>query len=554
MMSRAVRRLFAISAGAVALGLALASVAAAQGGGADTLHNARRLGGSTSFYKPPLKTAAGLQQMAAKKGMAEDIRTVLGESGIPETADAVLATLSGATSSVKGGFCNEATPADGTIVECDVRPGSTLLWMAYRPNVRKGSRTPGRLERVRWAGKQPFKAFLFRVTNDYKIYTFIVPKPCANVSLMSIKDIEGEPVSLSVDRVCDPRTGNVRVTIKASSTDLARVQRVSVAINGQPAGGLTAPSWTFTSNKPGDYTFDATDTKGRPYPVAPRTAHVDDCPPPAPEPKAIVVQPTCNVSLSSVAAKGGYEITIDATRSTTGTSEVAPAVTVELRDGTGAVVGQKLTLDSGLTGKIMVRKPGTYRATTTVSTPRVVEAGGRHYEGTVTCEESVTIEKPVGGGPFFFDALVGKDRRVRPADPGENQPVEFAQCSPLLGLKFGAAKRFQNEWELAGALGVAISLVNDDRKVKESALFVDAEVNKYLAGGSFIGTGLSLWDLTRSDTFTPTWLLHFGVPLAKNAKYPVFFVGEGRLFFDHIDDVQNNYQFWGGVRVHFRKQ
>ena len=90
--------------------------------------------------------------------------------------------------------------------------------------------------------------------------------------------------------------------------------------------------------------------------------------------------------------------------------------------------------------------------------------------------------------------------------------------------------------------------------MKESALFVDAEVNKYLAGGSFIGTGLSLWDLTRGDTLTPAWLLHFGLPLAKNAKYPVFFIGEGRLFFDHIDDISNNYLFWGGVRVHLQRR
>lgn len=553
-MFRACGRVSAIGVGVVALGLGLGSMAAAQGAAADTWHNARRLGGSTAFYTPPLKTAASLKQMAAKRGVAGDIRTVLRESGIPETADAVLAALSGAASSVKGGFCDEATPADGTIVECEVQPGSTLLWMANRPNVRKGSRTPGRLERVRWAGKQPFKAFLFRVTNDDKIYTFVVPKPCANLSLMSVKEMEGEPVSLSIDRVCDPKTGALRVTIRASSKALPRVQRVSVGINGQPAGELAAPSWTFTSTKAGDYTLDATDAKGRAYPVAPRTLRVEECPPPAPEPKPTVVPPTCNVSLSSAPVKGGYEIRIDATRSTTGTSEVAPAVTVELRDGTGAVVGEKLALDKSLTGTIRVRTPGTYRATTTVSTPRLVEAGGSRYEGTVTCEESVTIERPTGGVSFFVDALAGKDRRVRPADLEEDQPVEFAQCSPLVGLKFGAAKRFQNDWELAGALGVAISLANGDGRVRESALFVDGEVNRYLGGGSFIGTGLSLWDLTRGDTFTPAWLLHFGVPLTKNAKYPVFFIGEGRLFFDHIDDVQNNYQFWGGVRVHFRKR
>ncbi len=546
-MSFSFRRVFAIGSAAAVLGLALASMAAAQGG-AETLHNARRLGGRTAFYTPPLKTAADLKQMVAKKGVAEDIRTVLRESGIPETADAVLATLAGATSSVRGGFCDEATPADGTIVECDVQPGSTLLWMAFRPNARKGIRTPARLERVRWAGTQPFKAFLFRVTNDYKIYTFIVPKPCANVSLMSVTDIEGAPISISIDRVCDPKTGDVRVTIKASSRDLARVQRVRVAINGQPAGELTALAWTLISNKPGDYTFDATDTKGRPYPVVPRTARVDACPP---APVAPIVQPSCDVVLSAVPVKGGYEITVDATRSATGTTEVAPTVTVDLRDDTGAAVGQTLALDSSRTGKIMVRKPGTYRATATVTTPRAVEAGGNRYEGTATCEQSVTIEKPVGGLPLFFDALGGKDRRVRPT---EGTDLEAAQCSPLLGLKLGVAKQLQNDWELAAALGVAISLVNDDEKVRESALFIDAEVNKYLAGGSFIGTGLSLWDLTRSDTFTPAWLLHFGLPLAKDAKYPVFFLAEGRLFFDHFDDVRNNYQFWAGVRVHFRRR
>jgi hypothetical protein len=548
-MFKSLHRILAIGAGPIVLGLALASPVAAQGGGAGPVHNATRLSaGPTAFYQPSLRTAADLKRLAAKKGMAEDIRTMLRDAGIPETADAVMATLSGASSSVRGGFCDEATPVDGTIVECDVRPGTSLLWMAYRPLDKRGRRVVGRLDNVRWSGKQPFQAFLFRVTNDYKIYTFVVPKLCSNISLMSIKEIEGEPVSLSVDRVCDPKTGNVLVTIKATSKDLARVQRVTVAINGQPAGELTAPSWAFTSNKPGDYSFDATDVRGRPYAVAPRTARVNACPPP---PQAVVVRPTCNVSLSSAKAKGGYEISIDATRSATGTSQVAPAVTVELRDGTGAVVGKALTLDNGLTGRILVRRPGTYGAVATVNTPRVVEEGNNRYEGSATCEASVAIEKPVGG-PLFVDVLAGKDRRVRPADLEENQPVDFAQCSPLIGLKFGVAKRLQNDWELAGAVGVAISLSNEDNnEVRENELLADVEVNKYASSGMFLGTGLSLWDLTHSDTFTPAWLVHVGFPLAKNARVPVYLLIEGRMFFDHAGDIQNNYQFWGGVRMHF---
>jgi hypothetical protein len=62
---------------------------------------------------------------------------------------------------------------------------------------------------------------------------------------------------------------------------------------------------------------------------------------------------------------------------------------------------------------------------------------------------------------------------------------------------------------------------------------------------------LSLWDITRGDTFTPAWLVHFGIPVNKGAHVPVFFIAEGRLFFDHIDEASSNYQFWGGLRVHF---
>jgi hypothetical protein len=129
--------------------------------------------------------------------------------------------------------------------------------------------------------------------------------------------------------------------------------------------------------------------------------------------------------------------------------------------------------------------------------------------------------------------------------------VDFAQCSPLLGVKIGVAKKFENDWEVAGAAGVAFSLVTADDKVREHQVLVDLEVNKYLGGGSFLGTGISFWDITHSDTFEPAWMLHVGVPLGTHPRHPVYFVGEGRLFLREIDEVQNNYQFWAGLRVHF---
>ena len=141
---------------------------------------------------------------------------------------------------------------------------------------------------------------------------------------------------------------------------------------------------------------------------------------------------------------------------------------------------------------------------------------------------------------------------MRPPEIEDGRFTNWAQCSPLLGLKIGVAKDFDNNnWEVAGAGGIAISLVTADDKVNQSEVFIDGELNRYLGAG-FIGTGLSLWDITRSDTFTPAWMFHFGIPLGTHPQHPVYFLGEGRLFLDNVDGgVANNYQFWGGVRVRF---
>jgi hypothetical protein len=173
---------------------------------------------------------------------------------------------------------------------------------------------------------------------------------------------------------------------------------------------------------------------------------------------------------------------------------------------------------------------------------------------------AVTPAPASHGSPFFVDAAAGKDRRVRPVGDrttGNGDPVianagtaDFAQCSPILGFAVGVGKRFQNDWELTGSAGIAFSLVTDDQKVHENEVFVDVEGHKYL-GRAFVGTGLSLWDITHSDTFTPAWLVLFGVPLGNQPTPRTYFIGEARLLLDHADDISNNYQFWAGVRVKF---
>jgi hypothetical protein len=282
-----------------------------------------------------------------------------------------------------------------------------MEWMAYRPNAPRGDRTPGRLEKVRWAGPAVFKAFLFRITSDDKIYTFVVPKTCGNIALMSVSPVE----------------------------------RTAIA----------------------------------PVPTPPPT------PPPAPRPTPAPTPPPAPSAPTPAPAPPAAPV-------------VAPPV-------------------------------------------------------------------PAGhGSPFFVDGFVGKDRRVRPTGDrttGNGDPVfanagagEFAQCSPAVGFAVGVGKRFENDWEVAGSGGISFSLVTDDLKVHENQVFIDVEVHKYL-NRAFVGTGISLWDITHSDTFTPAWLLLFGVPLGNQPNPRTYLVGEARLLLDHADDISNNYQFWAGVRVKF---
>ncbi len=191
---------------AAAVAAVLATTASAGAQGADGYRNARRLGGSTSFYKPPLTTPASLKKMMGNQRVVADLKTVLEQGGVSDIADKIMSTLTSPTEVVKGAMCAEASPADGTIVECDFAPGGTLQWMAFKPRV-KGKPTASLLQNLRWSGKQPFKAFLFRVTTDDKIYTFVVPKPCGNLSLASTTDVREEACSdLGEDRECDPVT------------------------------------------------------------------------------------------------------------------------------------------------------------------------------------------------------------------------------------------------------------------------------------------------------------------------------------------------------------
>lgn len=396
-MSSVTRSLLLGSAFALALAPPLASAQDREPGGRAapapvSPHEVRRLGGSTALMGTPVRDVAALRRVSTTPRVAAHVRSAMTDAGLGDLADDVLAVIGGAQTTYRGDACVDATPEPGAIIECDVRPGQSLEWMAFR----RGSDAVI-LRDVRWAGRQPFRAYLFRVTEGARTYTFVVPQDCGNVSLLRQTESAPPPAAPPEPPPAPP----------------------------QPPPPVVPPPQPPPPPPP-------------PEPVAPP-------PPPPPASAAVPVR-------------------------------------------------------------------------------------------------------------FFVDGAFGKERRLRPFDDDAAGTAlvdeEFGQCSPLLGVKLGVARRFENDWELAGTVGLAANLVQDDDKVREHALFAEVEANYYI-NNAFVGAGLSFWDLTRSDTFTPALMIHTGLPLAPEARFPVHLLIEGRLFFDHFDQIDNNYQFWAGLRVRF---
>lgn len=153
---------------------------------------------------------------------------------------------------------------------------------------------------------------------------------------------------------------------------------------------------------------------------------------------------------------------------------------------------------------------------------------------------------------WFVAGFFGKERREREVEVasvgGGFTSVEFGECSPLLGLKGGLDVRLSDTWRMAPAVGVAFNL--DDADL--SSVFAEVEFNRVFERG-FVGTGIGVWDFNHSDDVAATWLIHAGREIFRSANdHRLLLVGEGRLFLNKLDEVDNNYQFWGGLRYVIR--
>jgi len=120
----------------------------------------RVLGGPNRFSGP-------MHSVAELRAMVNSNRTqfanVLAIAGLDRISSQVLDTFT-----------------TGNIIETSVAPDTHMEWMAL-----KRSGTPGLLRNVRWVGQQPFEAYQITLEAAGYSYTFVIPKVCGNLALVS---------------------------------------------------------------------------------------------------------------------------------------------------------------------------------------------------------------------------------------------------------------------------------------------------------------------------------------------------------------------------------
>lgn len=88
-------------------------------------------------------------------------------------------------------FLEQIQKADIQTIE--VNPGDTFKWMLFK----KGKKVQVKND-VIWAGKKPLTAYNFTIFRDGKLYEFIVPKICGNISLKNVNDVPAPVCKLNV--------------------------------------------------------------------------------------------------------------------------------------------------------------------------------------------------------------------------------------------------------------------------------------------------------------------------------------------------------------------
>jgi hypothetical protein len=487
---------------AVILAPALALVVLAVPPASAQQHKATRLGNPATRFSKALKKPDDVRVLVRGEKTKADVAAILNEAAWKGNLEDL-----------------DRAAAAAEITTTQVPPGTRLPFMASRKN-----RKPHALIDVLWAGKKPIDAFTFEFSSNCVRYRFQVPHACGNFWIEEIGKDTTDPkcappppppvVSLSSPgSVCVTQPADVTVNVQNPPAD----GRVVLTVKGQQVATGTLSNGTYRTTLPGTSEPGRYDVKATVGSASATTTYeVKPCP------------PTCAIAVTTMPVKKGKPFTVS-----TAESRVSPGVTGGIKSAAvevvreGAVV-DKFTLSAPDMTKadVVVKKKGPY-------TVRAVVTDDAGQTSTNTCETQFTPEVPTL--PIFGGIYGGKERLVHDEFPG-------GRCAPLIGAEIGVQPLIGDNTEIEIAIGGKINTRDSDN----SSMFGDIAINRVLGGG-FVGAGISAWDLTLSNgSRSVALLVQGGFDLTKDGKWQL--VGQARAPFNKFDDMDNNYQIWGGFR------
>ena len=489
---------------AAALALAATAPAVAQ------QHRATSLGNPATRFAKPLQKGDDLRVLLRSEKAKADVVAVLQDAGwAGDVADL------------------ERAAATAEVVPVQIAPGTTLPFMAARKNGKAYA-----MKEVLWAGAKPIDALGFEFSSKCVRYRLVTPKACSNFWVETIgkdttdpqcapKKVELPPVVsvAGASETCVTQPVEYAVTVKNPPAD----NNVKLYVNGKElvSDTLTNGSFRFTfTGAPAPGTYEVKAVSGG---VSGTTSvQVKPC------------LPSCGITASPLPARAGKPFTVDVSgsRVAAGVKGGVKTAKVEVVDPKGVVVGTyDIAAPNFVNNAVVVKKGG-------IHTVRAVVVDESGQTSTNACTAQVDVK---GGFPIFVGGYFGKERMTH--DDLENHDdaiASFSRCAPEVGFQVGVQPRIGDNAELEAALGVKFPFDDD----AHTAIFADAAVNRIVSRG-FFGGGLSWWDIGK-DSGGIGILFQGGFDLDKNGKWQL--VGQARAPFSQFDNLDNNYQFWGGIR------
>ena len=478
-------------------------------------HKATRLGNpATRFAQRTPKKPDDIRVLLRSDKTKADVAAVLNEVGWKGNIE---------------DFDRAAASAEITAVQ--IAPGTRIPFMSSRKNKKAHA-----LVDVLWAGKKPIDAFAFEMSSNCERYRVVTPKACGNFWVEDLGHDNVDPkcnvpppppppvVSVSgASEVCVSQPVEYAITVNNPPAD----NKVTLLVNGKElvSDKLTNGAFKFTftgAREPGTYEVKAISGG-----VAGTTK--------------VVVKPcvpTCGITASPLPAHAGKPFTVDVSgsRVAAGVQGGVKSAKVEVVDSKGAVTGTyDLAAPNYVNNAVVIKKAG-------VHTLRAVVVDEYGQTSTNACSAQVDVK---GGPPIFIGGYFGKERLTHDdAADHSDRPVpftEFSRCTPLVGFNFGIQPKINDTTEFEAAIGFKLKFDDD----AHNTVFGDVAINK-LASRGFFGGGISWWDIGKDSTGVGL-LLQGGYDLSKDGKWQL--VGQTRVpFFNQFDNIENNYQFWGGIR------